>query len=134
MDGSKVGRNYALVRKDDLPLLLVQRVARLRTRNEVEPAFLFRCIAGPRFHSHVDFSRTDPAIPHITLKDIELFPVPVPPLAEQKAILRYVDSNAARLSALVAAVQAAIDRLSELRTALISAAVTGKIDVREGVA
>ncbi len=41
---------------------------------------------------------------------------------------------AARIDALVAKVREAIERLKELRTALISAAVTGKIDVREEVA
>ena len=40
----------------------------------------------------------------------------------------------ARIDALIAKVRDAIDRLKELRTALISAAVTGKIDVREEVA
>jgi hypothetical protein len=40
----------------------------------------------------------------------------------------------ARIDALVAKVRDATDRLRELRTALISAAVTGKIDVRDEVA
>ena len=41
--------------------------------------------------------------------------------------------EATKIDALVAKVREAIDRLRELRTALISAAVTGKIDVREAV-
>ena len=40
----------------------------------------------------------------------------------------------ARVDSLIAKVREAIERLKELRTALISAAVTGKIDVREEVA
>ena len=43
-------------------------------------------------------------------------------------------SGCAEIYALVAKVRDAIERLKELRTALISAAVTGKIDVREGAA
>jgi len=53
-----------------------------------------------------------------------------PPLAEQLAIAAFLDRESARIDALVAKVRDAIDRLKELRTALISAAVTGKIDVR----
>jgi restriction endonuclease S subunit len=58
----------------------------------------------------------------------------VPPPVEQRAIAAFLDRETARLDALVAKVREAIDRLKELRTALISAAVTGKIDVREEVA
>jgi type I restriction enzyme, S subunit len=131
MDGSKVGRNYALVPEHDLPLLLVQRVTRLRARSIVFPDFLFWSIAGPRFHAHVDTRRSDPAIPHITLKDIEAYPIALPPLREQENILRNIRFARGRLDALLGKVREAIDSLSELRSALISAAVTGKIDVRE---
>lgn len=60
-------------------------------------------------------------------------PVVVPPIAEQRAIAAFLDRETVRIDALVAKVRAAIDRLKELRTALISAAVSGKIDVREEV-
>lgn len=55
---------------------------------------------------------------------------PFPSAEEQRAIAIFVDGETARIDALVAKVRDAIDRLNELRTALISAAVTGKIDVR----
>ncbi len=54
-----------------------------------------------------------------------------PPLEEQRAIAAYLDRETARIDSLVAKVREAIDRLKELRAALIAAAVTGKIDVRE---
>lgn len=59
-------------------------------------------------------------------------PVVVPPRAEQEVIAAFLDRETARIDALVAKVRDAIERLKELRTALISAAVTGKIDVSEG--
>jgi type I restriction enzyme S subunit len=58
----------------------------------------------------------------------------LPPLQEQRAIEAFLDEETIRLDALIAKVRDAIDRLKELRTALISAAVTGKIDVQEEVA
>ena len=58
-------------------------------------------------------------------------PVAIPGVAEQRDIASYLDRETAKIDALVAKVQEAIERLKELRTALISAAVTGKIDVRE---
>ena len=53
-----------------------------------------------------------------------------PPLPEQAAIAAYLDLETAKLDALVEKVEAAVERLQEYRTALITAAVTGKIDVR----
>ena len=58
------------------------------------------------------------------------FAFPFPPLKEQKAIAYYLDRETAKLDALVETAESVIDRLQEYRTALITAAVTGKIDVR----
>jgi len=55
----------------------------------------------------------------------------VPPLPEQLAIASNLDRETAKLDALVAKVEEAVERLQEYRTALITAAVTGKIDVRK---
>ncbi len=52
-------------------------------------------------------------------------------LAEQKEIAGYLAAETARIDALSARIRAAITRVQELRTALIAAAVTGKIDVRD---
>ena len=54
-----------------------------------------------------------------------------PPISEQKAIVAVLDSQTAKIDALIVKVRQAIDSLREYRTALISAAVTGKIDVRQ---
>lgn len=59
-------------------------------------------------------------------------PVALPAPREQDPIAAFIDRETARIDELVAKVRDAIDRLKELRTALISAAVTGKIDVRAG--
>lgn len=57
--------------------------------------------------------------------------IPVPPLAEQESIMQFLSEQSAKLDTLTAEAQRAIDLLQERRTALISAAVTGQIDVRE---
>ena len=60
--------------------------------------------------------------------------ITTPPVPEQVQISDYLNRETAKIDALVAKVREAIARLKELRTALISAAVTGKIDVREAAA
>lgn len=57
--------------------------------------------------------------------------LPLPPLNEQNAIAAFLDRETVRVTELVGRVEAATERLQEYRTALITAAVTGKIDVRE---
>ena len=61
-------------------------------------------------------------------------PIPVPPTEEQNAIAIHLDRETAKIDGLVVKVREAIRRLRELRTAPISAAVTGKIDVRDRAA
>ena len=60
--------------------------------------------------------------------------LPDPPIGEQTDIAAFLTAETARLDALTAEVSRAIDLLKERRTALISAAVTGKIDVRREAA
>jgi len=53
-----------------------------------------------------------------------------PPIAEQRAIAAFLDQETARIDALIEKIRKSIELLREYRTALITAAVTGKIDVR----
>lgn len=71
------------------------------------------------------------AVPGIDRNDIHTTMTAVPPLPEQTAIAAYLDRETAKLDKLMEKVETAITRLQEYRTALITAAVTGKIDVRQ---
>jgi restriction endonuclease S subunit len=57
--------------------------------------------------------------------------LPVPPLSEQKAIAHFLDRETTKIDTLIEKTKTSIEKLKEYRTALISAAVTGKIDIRE---
>ncbi|MGZ8946598.1 MAG: restriction endonuclease subunit S [Methylococcaceae bacterium] len=70
------------------------------------------------------------AQPGIYLGALENFQLPVPPLVEQNEINKYCKSKAGRISRLILKAENANELMKERRTALISAAVTGKIDVR----
>jgi type I restriction enzyme S subunit len=69
-------------------------------------------------------------IPHLTGEKLRLYRFPTPPLVEQIEIARFLDTESSRLDRLITEAERAITLLQERRTALISAAVTGKIDVR----
>lgn len=62
---------------------------------------------------------------------VNRFPIVIPPASEQQKIVTYLDEQEKTFFAISQKVQQAIDRLKEYRTALITNAVTGKIDVRQ---
>jgi type I restriction enzyme S subunit len=102
-------------------------VVRPRT---VEAEFLAYALRESSFVESVVARSVGVSYPACNASEIGEIPIPLPPPAEQQAIAAYLDRETAKLDALVAKVEAAIERLQEYRTALITAAVTGKIDVR----
>jgi type I restriction enzyme S subunit len=69
----------------------------------------------------------------IGMPDVRTLVTPVPPIDEQVAIVRYVADVTSSLDKLIAEAERAIDLLQERHTAVISAAVTGKIDLRNRI-
>jgi type I restriction enzyme S subunit len=71
------------------------------------------------------------AQPGLAVETIVGLKVPVPPAEDQRAIAAFLDRETAEIESLIAKIREGIEKLKEYRIALISAAVTGKIDVRE---
>ena len=74
--------------------------------------------------------RTGAMHPHLNCGEVKYVEIPLPPLIEQAEIVAHIRDTAARFDALIAEAGIAIALLQERRSALISAAVTGQIDVR----
>lgn len=70
------------------------------------------------------------AQPKLTQEQLADLRIVVPSTNEQTAIANYLDSETLRMDAIIEKTQTSIKKLKEYQTALISAAVTGKIDVR----
>ncbi len=66
----------------------------------------------------------------IYMPDVGCFMCALPPREEQARIVDFIRAETAKLDGLISRIREAIAKLREYRTALISAAVTGKIDVR----
>lgn len=81
------GLKYAVIRSDDVPALLVQRVARLRARAPLEQTYLQWVIASRAFTQHILAMQTGTTVPHISAAQIGGFHIgDPPPLHEQVAI------------------------------------------------
>jgi type I restriction enzyme S subunit len=115
-------------------LLLCDLLYRFQARNErVESEYLVFSLrsANTRFQIEREASGTSANMKKIGQGTIRGFIICLPPLDEQRAISTSIKAETAKLEALTAEAQRAIDLLQERRTALISAAVNGKIDVRD---
>ncbi len=67
---------------------------------------------------------------NINIEQIGTLFTACPPISEQKSIVAYIDRETTRIDLLISRIREAIQNVKEYRVALISAAVTGKIDVR----
>ena len=107
-----------------------QHVALVRLQSGINPRWLAYAVMGDTAKSHFKMASYGGTKIQLSLEDVRETPVFVPPPAEQQAIALYLDTQAAKLDALRQKMKQSVEKLSEYRTSLISAAVTGKIDVR----
>lgn len=103
----------------------------VRPRSRVaEKDFIRWFFLSQAFRTQADLLRTGSTIQHFGPSHLSRMAMALPGLVEQRAIADHLDRETARIDQMVAKVEAAIERLQEYRTGLITATVTGKIDVR----
>ena len=131
----KVG-DACYVRETRHRLLMSDLIYRLHLdqRSCLHPYACYWLISRPgRAAIEADARGTSGSMVKIAQSHIRAWPLLVPAVEEQSAIVRYLDREMSRLGVIAGKIEASIDRLREYRTALISAAVTGKLDVRTTV-
>lgn len=77
--------------RDDLPALLVQRVARLRARPGFHARFLYHMMCSGELLRHLKTRHTETTVPHISHKDLAAFSFHTPPFPEQRRIADILD-------------------------------------------
>lgn len=92
MDGSRVGQNRAIIRKEELPLILAQRVACLRARKGFNQKFLWYNVFNDYFREYVEAIHTGTSIPHISQSQIADYEFSAPTEIEQKSIAEILSS------------------------------------------
>ena len=97
--------------------------------DDVSPEYLLRVFEAMR--EELERLTMGATLRTIGLPEVNTLATPVPPVDEQELIVNCIQQERRRLDLLIVKVHEAIDHLKEFRIALVSAAVTGKIDVRE---
>lgn len=97
MDGSRVGKNRAQIKNKDLPLLLAQRVARIRANKSFNQDFLAHIIKSDKFENYVVAIHTGTSIPHVSANQLKEFEFTAPSDLKKQAqiasILSSLDSK-----------------------------------------
>jgi type I restriction enzyme S subunit len=86
-------------------------------------------VSSGMFFSQIDMFKTGSTIQHFGPEHLNRMLITVPPLEEQQSISEYIKISLSKIDKMISINSQAIERLTEYRTALITAAVTGKIDV-----
>lgn len=116
----------------DLPRWGFQKsLNRVRSKGSDSIHFLSYLIQVATDLGHVSILCGKATIPHFTAEKLESLDWPRPPVDEQLRIVQHLDAASAQIDELIAKSAEVIDILGVNRSALITAAVTGKIDVRK---
>jgi type I restriction enzyme S subunit len=122
MDGSLVGRSFAILSDNDVPALLLQRVARIRS-SSIDQKYLKAWICSQRFTEHCDAMKTVTAIPHISPVDIRSFTIAHPTTkAEQEAIAEALSDA----DALIESMEQLIAKKRRIKQGAMQELLTGK--------
>lgn len=127
--GATTGR-IAMV-ETDIDFNIWSPLAAIRCNpNLADRHFVYLYLQSREFQTAVELSWSFGTQQNIGMGVIQNLAVPVPLPEEQAAIADFLNRETAKIDQMVAKVEIAIEQLREYRTALINAAVTGKIDVR----
>jgi len=128
--GASIGRSCVV--PSELPSANVnQHVCVIRLENSSQVPFVGWLFKSATIKNQIDHAQNGAAREGLNFVQIGTMSVALPPAAEQESIASFLNLQTVQLDALNAEAQRAIDLLQERRTALISAAVTGQIDVRK---
>ena len=124
-NGRALARAFFVI--DDTPYAVNQRVCVI-SAIEGNPRFFFYQLNRNEQLLRHDDGVNQTHLPNEAFTKLQLH---LPPLSEQDAIVAFLDAETSKIDTLVDEAETGITLLQERRAALISAAVTGKIDVRE---
>ncbi|WP_446666612.1 restriction endonuclease subunit S [Flexivirga sp. B27] len=132
--GAGYGRSH-LIRRDLEGWGFQNHVARIRpSSGRVTSEFLTYCLKACLASGYIEANNRTATLPSLSRDVLGAIQIPMPPVKEQNRISNYLDEKTARIGALTARTERFIELSRERRSALITAAVTGQMDVRGEVA
>jgi type I restriction enzyme S subunit len=109
---------------------LSRGVARIECSEQVLAGYLVYFLSGRAAFEYWGLAKQGSTFSEVSIATVRELPVTVPPLIEQQELIDHMEQGTKRLDDLTLTGERTMALLRERRSALISAAVTGKIDVR----
>lgn len=127
--GAGYGRSHYL-RYDLQGWGFQNHVARLRpATGRVDGLFATYCLKACLASGYIEANNRTATLPSLSRDVLGSIQIPVPPLTEQRKIVQYLDEQTMKIDELITETERFIELSRERRSALITAAVTGQIDV-----
>ncbi|MGB7295708.1 MAG: restriction endonuclease subunit S [Candidatus Aminicenantales bacterium] len=126
-EGGDVGRS-AIWRGEIMPCYYQNAINRVRAKGIDLTDYLYYWLYALKHSGYIDMLCSRATISHFTAEKVESLPVLLPPIEEQKAIVFFLNGQAAKIDALIAKKERLIELHQEKRTALITQAVTKGLD------
>jgi type I restriction enzyme S subunit len=128
-EGGEVGR--CAIWSNDEPCFYQKALHRLRPHDHTQdlPRFMFYLLCDSVSRERFANATGKATIAHLPAETFRTYRFAFPPIEEQRVLIKYLDDKAGQIDRLIKKVHQAIQRLEEYRTAVISAAVTGKVKV-----
>ncbi|MCL3881903.1 hypothetical protein [Marivita sp. GX14005] len=123
------GIRVAEVTEQDAPALLLQRVCRIEPRTTLDKKFMKLLLTSRQFLAYFEPIMTGVSVPHISPDQVNSFRFEYVERGEQFRRATSAERERERIIRVQQSTEKSIDRLKEYRSALITAAVTGQIDV-----
>ena len=121
----------ACVYDGSVPLCLGQRMVLFKlNKSTILPEFLLYSLYSGLADDFIKQLSQGSTVTHFNMSDIQNIPLFELPLEDQKNIVEYLGQQLKKFDSIIQSAQSAIELMQERRIALISSAVTGKIDVR----
>ena len=121
------GLKIARTTTEDVPCLLVQRMTRFKMVDPALTGFLYLCLQREEFIGHLSHGLTGSDLPHITGTGVAEYTFALPPMAEQREIVRRVEALFKIADAIEKRVAGATARAEKLTQSVLAKAFRGEL-------
>lgn len=123
----KAGMKFSKITLEDLPALLVQRVARLRVLDSLNTDYLYHLVGSKLFESYVLSIQTGLGVPHISGKQIQSFSFNKPNIEQQKILVSTMNDLRNEVTKLETIYQTKLNAIDELKKSILQKAFRGEL-------
>ena len=127
-NGSKIHLGKVALINEDYPYAFGGFMALVTPNEELNPQFFHYSLSSPEYKEFIKKLSEGANINNIKVKELELFTIPIPPLSEQQSIVDYLDSAFAKIDAMKANAEKALNEAK----ALFQASLKEMLEPKEG--